>query len=153
MASYPVHHVLNHDHVFAAVAGSHAQPSPPPGLILLLFLSNHHSWMHGLTHGPWQCVFCICCISDAWEQFVPFGEIESEFTFAETRSKWALGETYRLAPINRTFGFIDDPNSEALPITYALSWATANSPHGFYIDGSSGEVFLQVCGEHDRCRV
>lgn len=84
-----------------------------------------------------------------WEQYTPEGTDPADFIFAANElalGPWALGETYRFAPINVSSGggFIDGGEDAHYEVTFGLRWLNASSPRGFFIDGVTGEVVATI---------
>jgi len=60
------------------------------------------------------------------------------------RTKWSLGSTYNIAPLNVTTGHTDAVPDNNLTVRYALIWQNETAPRGAFIDGQTGEIFLQA---------
>jgi len=81
---------------------------------------------------------------------VPPGDGPESFLFAENgvlaRDTFAFGETYRVAPLNTSFGgYIDGDANANLSLTYDLQWwHTSPAPRGFFLDSATGEMLWQI---------
>lgn len=81
-------------------------------------------------------------------QYIPAGEQATSFTFYN-RTKWAWGRTYQLAPLNVTRAFTRNASGSDIDIDlddieFRMGWQGPTPSRGFYLDGSSGEMFISI---------
>lgn len=84
-------------------------------------------------------------------QFIPPGLDATTFTLY-TRTKWAWGTAYLVAPFNLTRAFTinttSGTNETDRNVTYRVDWGVTASPGGVYIDASTAEMVVRVPREH-----
>lgn len=80
-------------------------------------------------------------IDTNYEQFIPAGEVESDFE-SYNRTKWAFGKTYAVAPFNLTRAYTENPLTARIA-SYQLDFG-ALAPRGFFVDGANGEILIKI---------
>jgi hypothetical protein len=78
------------------------------------------------------------------QQYIPIGETASAFTFYN-RSKWAWGQTYKLAPFQLTRAYTETPPAgQTHNTSFRLDWGRNAQPRGFFLEGSTGVVLIRI---------
>jgi hypothetical protein len=87
-----------------------------------------------------------------WGQRIPTDASADDYVLAsDARRQWVVHSTYRVAPINVTTGITVTSGATVSRrdivqhnITFDLLWHNSTAPRGFFIDGATGEILIQV---------